>query len=61
VQVKVLVDKSGNVVSAMPIFGPQILHEAASKAAMKAKFKPMLVAGMPVMVSGILTYDFVAP
>ncbi len=61
VQVKVLVDKSGNVVSAIPIFGPQVLQEAAIKAAMRAKFKPTLVAGTAVMVSGILTYDFVAP
>lgn len=61
VQVQVLVDKTGNVVSATAIFGPQILQEAAIKAAMRAKFKPTIVGGAPVMVKGILTYDFVAP
>jgi len=58
VQVQILVDKTGNVVSATPKFGPQVLHQAAIKAALRAKFKPTIVDGVPVMVSGILTYDF---
>jgi len=60
VQVKVLVDETGKVMTAVAVFGPEELREAAVKAAVRAKFKPMLVDGVPVKVSGILTYDFVA-
>ena len=60
VQVQVLVDETGKVISATAIFGPEVLRDAAVKAALRAKFKPMIVAGVPVKVSGILTYDFVA-
>jgi TonB family protein len=58
VQVQVLVDETGKVVSAVATFGPDALREAATKAAMRAKFKPMIVDGVPVKVTGILTYDF---
>lgn len=61
VQVQVLIDETGKVVAATPVFGPDVLRAAAVKAAMKAKFKPTMVAGVAVKVSGILTYDFVAP
>ena len=61
VQVQVLVDESGKVISAKAIFGPEALRAAAVQAALRAKFKPTLVGGTPVKVSGILTYDFVAP
>lgn len=61
VQVQVLVDETGKVISAKAIFGPEALRDAAVKAAMRAKFKPTMVGGAPVKVSGILTYDFVAP
>jgi TonB family protein len=61
VQVQVLVDETGKVISAKAIFGPEVLRDAAVKAAMRAKFKPTIVGGVPVKVSGIVTYDFVAP
>jgi TonB family protein len=60
VQVQVLVDETGKVLTATAIFGPEVLRDAAVKAALRAKFKPMMVAGVPVKVSGILTYDFAA-
>jgi len=60
VQVQVLVDETGKVITATAIFGPEVLRDAAVKAALRAKFKPMIVAGVTVKVSGILTYDFVA-
>ena len=59
VQVQVLVDETGKVISAKAIFGPDLLRDAAVKAALRAKFKPTIVAGVAVKVSGILTYDFV--
>ena len=60
VQVEVLVDETGKVVSARAIFGPQTLQEAAVKAAKRARFNPQIVDGVAVKVKGILTYDFVA-
>jgi TonB family protein len=61
VQVQVIIDETGKVISATAIFGPKVLRDAAVKAAMRAKFKPMIVNSVAVKVSGILTYDFVAP
>ena len=61
VQVRILIDQTGKVIAATAVFGPQSLQEAAVRAAMKARFAPMLVKGVPVKVSGILIYKFVAP
>ena len=58
VQVQILVDETGKVVSAVATFGPEVLREAATKAALRAKFAPKIVDGTPVKVTGILTYDF---
>ena len=60
VQVKVLVDETGKVISAEALFGPESLRQAAVDAAKLARFKPMIVDGVGVKVSGILTYDFAA-
>lgn len=57
VQVKVLIDETGKVISAEAVFGPELLRATAVEAATRARFKPTLVAGVPVKVSGILTYD----
>jgi len=60
VQVKILVDETGKVISAEAEFGPESLRQAAVDAAKLARFKPVIVNGVPVKVSGILTYNFVA-
>jgi TonB family protein len=60
VQVQVLVDETGKVVSAVAMFGPESLRQAAVDAAKLARFKPTIVDGVAVKVSGILTYDFAA-
>jgi TonB family protein len=60
VQVKVLVDETGKVISAEALFGPESLRQAAVDAAKLARFKPMMVDGVAVKVSGILTYNFAA-
>ena len=60
VQVKVLVDETGKVISAEAMFGPESLRPAAVEAARLAQFKPTLANGAPVKVSGILTYEFTA-
>jgi len=61
VQVKVLIDETGRVISAEAVFGPESLRKAAVDAARRARFSPAKVDGVPAKLSGILTYDFVAP
>lgn len=58
VLVQVLVDENGNVVSANAVSGHPLLRAAAAQAARGAKFAPTKLAGQPVRVSGILTYNF---
>jgi TonB family protein len=58
VQVKVLVDETGKVISAEAVFGPASLRQAAVDAAKRARFAPRVLDGITVKVSGILTYDF---
>lgn len=61
VNVQVLVDESGNVVSAHAVSGHPLLRAAATSAARGAKFTPTKLSGQPVKVSGVITYNFVAP
>ncbi len=58
VQVKVIVDETGKVISAEALFGPDSLKAAAVEAAKKARFIPAKVRGVVVKITGILTYDF---
>lgn len=61
VNVQVTVDEEGNVISAAAVSGHPLLRAAATKAAREARFSQTLLNGAPVKVSGILTYNFVAP
>lgn len=61
VSVQVLVDEKGNVISASAVSGHPLLRAAAAAAAREAKFSPTLLSGTPVKVSGVITYNFVAP
>jgi len=56
--VSVTVDETGKVISAEVEDGPILFRRVALEAARKARFKPMLVDGHPVKVSGILEYRF---
>jgi TonB family protein len=58
VEVSVVLDETGKVVSATATSGPTILREAAVQAALKAKFSPTKLSGQPVKVSGIINYKF---
>jgi len=58
VQVKVIVDETGRVISAEAVFGPESLRAAAVEAAKRARFTPTRIGGEPVKVSGIINYDF---
>ncbi len=59
VVVQVLVDEKGNVVSARAVSGHPLLQAASASAARAAKFSPTKLAGKPVKVSGVITYNFV--
>ncbi len=60
VNVQVLIDESGNVVSASATSGNPLLRAAAVQAARSSKFTPTQLSGTPVKVSGIIVYNFVA-
>lgn len=57
--VEITVDEKGKVESVKAIKGNPLLYEAAEEAAKKAKFKPTLIDGKPVKISGKLIYNFV--
>lgn len=61
VSIEVVVAEDGSIISAHPAKGNPILAEAARIAACKATFSPTLLSGLPVKVSGIITYNFVMP
>jgi TonB family protein len=59
VRVRVVVDETGKVISAEIEDGRIELRRAAVEAARKARFKPMLIDGQPVKVTGLISYLFV--
>jgi TonB family protein len=59
VVVEILVDESGKVIEAEALCGHPLLARASVEAARQARFTPTLLAGKPVKVSGIITYNFV--
>jgi protein TonB len=61
VSVQVLIDENGSVVSASAVSGHPLLRAAAVAAARGARFSPTKLSGQPVKVSGVITYNFVAP
>lgn len=58
VNVQVLVDPTGKVVSASAVSGHTLLRVAAEQAARKAEFEPMVSKGQNVSYSGVLIYTF---
>ena len=59
VQIQVLIDEDGGVFAATANNGHPLLRSASVTAACSAKFTPTYLAGQPVKVSGIITYNFV--
>lgn len=59
VVVHILVDESGKVIDAEAFCGHTLLATAAVEAARRARFTPTLLAGRPVKVSGVITYNFI--
>jgi protein TonB len=58
VSVQILIDEVGNVVSAEIVSGHPILNPEAKKAALRARFTPTKLSGVPVKVSGVIVYKF---
>jgi TonB family protein len=56
--VRVLVDERGKVVEAEPVCGPGALLEASLNAARHWKFTPTLLDGVPVKVTGTISFNF---
>jgi len=59
VNVQVLVDETGNVVSAQAVKGHPMLITAAQNAARRARFTPTMLNSVPVKVQGVIVYNFV--
>ena len=58
VEVQVLVNEDGEVIFANPLAGPEELWAESVKAAVGARFTPMIFAGEPAKITGRLIYDF---
>ena len=58
VEVRIMTDADGNVISAYVSRGPIDFHNAALDAARKLKFPPTSLSGVPTKVSGWISFDF---
>jgi len=58
VNVQVLIDESGDVVSAKAVDGHAFFRLEAERAARRAKFRPTLLSDVPVKVTGVIVYRF---
>ena len=61
VQVEVVVDENGKVISARALSGPSTLRDVAVEAAYRARFSPTKLSGQPVKVTGQINYNFMLP
>ncbi len=59
VNVQVMIDESGRVVSANAVSGHVLLRAESERAARNARFSPTLLSDVPVKVTGVITYNFV--
>lgn len=58
VNVQVVIDENGNVISANAVSGHETLRQAAESAARSSKFSPTYLEGKRVKVRGIIVYNF---
>lgn len=58
VNIQILVDEQGKVVSAQVMSGNPMLNAAARDAAMRARFTPTTLNGVAVKIQGVITYNF---
>lgn len=60
VNVQVTIDEQGRVISAKAVSGHPLLRQAAEQAAQRAVFSPTKLSNIPVKVTGVIVYNFVA-
>lgn len=58
VDVQVLIDENGTVVSAKAVSGHLLLRDSAERAARGARFSPTTLSNQPVKVTGVIVYKF---
>jgi len=58
VQVQITISEEGQVIDAVAISGHPVLRSEAVKAARQWLFSPTKLSGVPVQVSGIITFNF---
>lgn len=58
VDVQVMIDENGKVISANAVSGNKLLRAAAEVAARNAKFDPTYLSKVPVKVTGVIVYNF---
>jgi protein TonB len=58
VTVRVTIDGTGRVVRACGSGADPILLEAAEQAALRARFSPLILEGIPTETTSIITYSF---
>jgi len=59
VTVQVMVDESGNVLSAKAVNGHPLLRQSAEAAALQSRFNPIKLNNQAVSATGILVYNFI--
>jgi len=61
VEIEVILDETGKVMSARALSGPPALRDVAVQAAHRARFSPTKLSGLPVKVTGRINYNFTLP
>jgi TonB family protein len=61
VEIEVVVDETGKVISAHALSGPPSLREVSEQAALRAHFSPTKLSGQPVKITGRINYNFTIP
>lgn len=59
VSVQVVINEDGTMISAAALNGHPLLRSSSEIAACNSRFKPTLLSGHPVKVSGIIVYNYV--
>ncbi len=58
VDVQVLINESGSVISAKALNGHPLLRDAAVRSALNARFSPTKLSNVAVKVTGVIVYNF---
>ena len=59
IPVSVLVDVDGKVIAASALGGHRMLQDSAMSAACRSSIEPVQLSGVPIQVSGVITFVFV--